>query len=222
MAIHWSISNGDRSGLFFGSATATLGLALVTVLVGTTGCATKGYVRDQVAAAQVANDTRMTAISSDVSTAQGRADEAMAKATLAEKLAAGAVDYTVVSTHERRFAFDDFTLDSDAMGVLDAMATSLASKPRGVIEIRGFADGRGEDRYNYRLGRERAESVERYLVTRHNVVPARIAVMSMGEESPIGDNETEDGRAQIRRVTARLLEITAKAGDVPVAAASQP
>jgi len=222
MAIHWSISSGDRSGLFIGRiAATTMGLALVTVVLGTTGCATKGYVNKQVAAAQVANDTRMTAISSDVGDAKARADQAMEKATLSEKLASGAIDYTVVSTHEMRFAHDDFMLDPDATGVLDAMATSLASRPRGVIEVRGYADARGDDRYNYRLGRERAESVERYLVTRHNVPHARIAVLSMGEESPVADNESEDGRAQNRRVSARLLEITAKPGDVPVAAAQE-
>lgn len=219
MAIHSSISSGARPGPLSGIASTTLGLALVTVALGSVGCATKGYVRERVAEAQVANDTRMTAISADVSDAKARADQAMEKATLAEKLASGAVDYTVVSTHEMRFAFDDYRLDDEAMGALDAMANSLVSRPRGVIEIRGYADARGEDRYNYRLGRERAESVERYLVTRHNVSPERIAVMSMGEESPVAENDTEDGRAQNRRVAARLLEITAKPGDVPVAVA---
>lgn len=217
---HWKIRRGARPGPLSRRGMVTLlTLALLTVALTLTGCATKGYVRTQVAEAQAANDTRMTAISSDVSAARTRADQAFEKATLAEKLAAGAIDYTVVSTHEARFAFDDFRLDDEARSVLDAMATSLASRPRGVIEIRGYADASGEDRYNYRLGRERAESVERYLVTRHSVPPARIAVMSMGEEEPVADNESEEGRAQNRRVIARLLEITAKPGDVPIAAA---
>ncbi len=219
MTHHSDISHGARPGPLSTAATVVLGLALVAIGSGSVGCATKGYVRQQLSDAQVSNDTRMSAISDDVSEAQARADQAFAKATLAEQLASGALDYTVVSTQEMRFAFDDYRLDDAATGTLDAMVTSLASRPRGVIEIRGFADASGDERYNYRLGRERAEAVERYLVTRHGVAAARIAVLSMGEDEPTAGNDTEDGRAQNRRVAARLLEITPKPGDVPLAVA---
>ena len=54
-------------------------------------------------------------------------------------------------------------------------------------------------------------------MTRHGVATARIAVLSMGEDEPVAGNDSEDGRAQNRRVSARLLEITPRSGDVPVA-----
>ncbi len=219
MTNHSDIRRGARPGPLSSTKTVLLGLGLVAIASGTVGCASKGYVRQQVAEAQVSNDTRMTTIENDVNDAQARADQALAKATLAEQLAAGAIDYTVVSTQEMRFGFDDYRLDDASMGMLDAMVTSLASRPRGVIELRGFADARGDERYNYRLGRERAESVERYLVTRHGVATARIAVLSMGEDEPVAGNDSEDGRAQNRRVSARLLEIKPRSGDVPVAVA---
>ncbi|MEO6462532.1 MAG: OmpA family protein [Candidatus Eisenbacteria bacterium] len=175
-------------------------------------------MKQRVAEAESRTDASINVVRGDLVETRTVADQALERATLAEKLASGAIDYTVVSTHEARFAFDDFRLGDEAKTVLDDMVTRLASRPRTVIEIRGYADASGEDRYNYRLGRERAESVERYLVSRHTVAPARIAVMSFGEDDPVNDNNSELGRAENRRVVARVLEITAKPGDTPMAA----
>ena len=79
---------------------------------------------------------------------------------------------------------------------------------RYALEVRGYADGRGSDRYNYKLGRERAEEVVRYMMVHHNVPMARIATVSFGEESPVADNSSTDGRAQNRRVQVRVLELS--------------
>jgi outer membrane protein OmpA-like peptidoglycan-associated protein len=194
-----------------------LPVALLSLGILATGCATKGYVKKRVAESESRTEASLGVVRSDLSETRTVADQALERATLAEKLASGMVDYTVVSTHEARFAFDDFRLDHEAMTVLDDMVARMASRPRTVIEIRGYADASGEDRYNYRLGRERAESVERYLVSRHSVPTSRIALMSFGEDDPVSDNNSEEGRAQNRRVTARVLELSAKPGDTPVA-----
>lgn len=209
-------SAGTRPGSLASTA-AALALAVVALSLAGSGCATKGYVRQQVAESQAATDVRLTALDGEVAEAKTLAGQALDKATLAEKLASGAIEYTLVSSHDVRFAFDDARLDAEARSLLDDLATRLAARPRGVLEIRGFADATGEERYNYRLGRERAEAVERYMATRHGVAPARIAVMSLGEDEPAADNDTEAGRAQNRRALARLLEITPRPGDTPVA-----
>jgi len=217
MAVHQITRAGVRSGPLH--RFMVLPVAVLALGVLASGCATKGYVKKRVAEAEARTDASLAVVRTDLNETRTVADQAMERATLADKLASGMVDYTVVSTHDARFAFDDFRLDSDAMTVLDDMVTRMASRPRTIIEIRGYADASGEDRYNYRLGRERAEAVERYLVTRHAVPPARIALMSFGEEDPVSDNTSEDGRAQNRRVTARVLEIAAKPGDTPMAVA---
>ena len=46
----------------------------------------------------------------------------------------------------------------------------------------------------------------RYLITRHNVPSSRIAILSFGESEPVADNESEEGRAQNRRVTVEVTE----------------
>jgi outer membrane protein OmpA-like peptidoglycan-associated protein len=187
------------------------------ILLATVGCATKGYVRNQVANSNTETDAKIAGVRTDLDQVRTRADQAYEKATLAERLASGQLEYTEASTHQVQFAFDDATVDGDASTVLDDLASKLTSHPNYVLEIRGFADARGTDRYNYRLGGERASAVERYLNDRHHIPLQRIAVMSMGEEAPLADNDTDDGRAQNRRVMVRLLDAKVEPGQPPVA-----
>lgn len=178
---------------FAGSVMA--GAALIAPL---TGCATKGFVQKEIAAARGYTDERSAEV-------RARADQAWNKASLAERLGSG--NYTEVSTHQVTFAFDDFRLEPDMQAMLDQLATTLSTHPHYGIELRGYADATGTDRYNYRLGRERAEEVQRYLMTRHSVPSSRMAIISFGEESPVSDNDSEEGRAQNRRVQVRILAI---------------
>ncbi|HET9327517.1 MAG TPA: OmpA family protein [Candidatus Eisenbacteria bacterium] len=177
-------------------------LALALVGVGLTGCATKGFVRQQVAESKAYTDTKTGEVSGRVDQVGTRADQANA---LAERLAAG--QYTEVATHQVQFEFDDYKLGSAAGSTLDQIGSVLASHPRYALEVRGYADAKGTDRYNYKLGRERAEEVVRYMMAHHNVPMSRIAMVSFGEESPVADNSSTDGRAQNRRVQVRVLEL---------------
>jgi outer membrane protein OmpA-like peptidoglycan-associated protein len=186
------------------------------LLLATVGCATKGYVRDRVAEANTETDAKIAGVRTDLDQVRTRADQAFEKATLAEKLASGQLEYTEASVHQVQFAFDDAVVDMDAQAALDDLASRLASHPNYVLEIRGYADARGTDRYNYRLGSERASSVERYLNDRHRIPLQRMAIMSMGEEGPLADNESDSGRAQNRRVMVRLLDAKVE-GQTPVA-----
>ena len=194
-------------------------LTILLVSVGAlgAGCATKGYVNKQVSASNEATDSKIAGVRTDLDQVRTKADQAYDKATLAEKLASGMVETQEVESRDVQFAFDDSRLDSDGQASLDALANQLAAHPRYVLEITGYADATGTDRYNYRLGEERASSVERYLITRHTVPPGRVAVVSFGEESPVGDNDSSAGRAQNRRVHVRLLDMIPKPGDTPVA-----
>ena len=186
-------------------------ITLALACVGLSGCATKGFVRQQVADAKAYSDTKVgevdgkvTQVGTRVSEVGTRADQANA---LAERLAAG--QYTEVAVHQVQFEFDDYKLNGDASAMLDQVASTLTTHPRYALEVRGYADARGTDRYNYKLGRERADEVVRYMMVNHNVPMGRIAMMSFGEESPVADNTSTDGRAQNRRVQVRVLELSA-------------
>jgi len=186
-------------------------LALALVGVGLTGCATKGFVKQQVADAKAYTDTKAGEVNGRVDQVGTKVDEVGTRAdqanALAERLSAG--QYTEVATHQVQFKFDDYKLGSDATSVLDQVGGELAAHPRYALEVRGYADARGTDRYNYKLGRERAEEVVRYMMVHHNVPMTRIATISFGEESPVADNSSRDGRSQNRRVQVRVLELSA-------------
>jgi OOP family OmpA-OmpF porin len=55
------------------------------------------------------------------------------------------------------------------------------------------------------LPQARAESVKAYLVSQ-GVAASRISTQGYGEESPIADNNTFEGRAQNRRVEIRYTD----------------
>ena len=198
---------------------ATL-VASVLAIAALSGCATKKFVRQEVAGARGYTDTQVTAVRTDLDQVRTQTDAAMQRAQLAEKLASGQIEYTEVATNQVGFEFDDWRLSPEAQSTLDQMAGQIGSHPGYILEIRGYADARGTDRYNYRLGRERADEVYRYLMTRHSIPSTRVATVSFGEESPIADNESSEGRSQNRRVQVRLLDI--KASDTPVSVVPQP
>jgi len=103
------------------------------------------------------------------------------------------------------FAFNSDALSEQDMSTLDAVAASVATPQRGyLIELQGFTDNIGTEKYNLELSDRRVESVLRYLVTKR--VPLyRISLVGLGTADPVSDNQTAAGRAQNRRVEIRVL-----------------
>jgi outer membrane protein OmpA-like peptidoglycan-associated protein len=101
-------------------------------------------------------------------------------------------------------------LNSQALNNLQGL---IASHPQGGLVLSGFADNSGSEgaspavrrRNNLKLSNDRAEAVKDYLEQRGAVVGR---VMAFGEESPLGDNRTEDGRQKNRRVDVSLAGAT--------------
>jgi outer membrane protein OmpA-like peptidoglycan-associated protein len=105
------------------------------------------------------------------------------------------------------FDFDSASLRPEFFEVLDSVALVVNEFEQTVLIIDGHTDALGSERYNLELSRQRAESVERYLVSRQ-VRPVRLAAYGYGEQYPIADNDSEAGRAQNRRVELTLQPIT--------------
>jgi len=76
----------------------------------------------------------------------------------------------------------------------------MKSDPALKLEIQGHTDNVGAPAANLKLSPERAASVRAYLVASAGVAPARLTTAGLGDTKPIGDNKTEAGRAQNRRV----------------------
>jgi peptidoglycan-associated lipoprotein len=190
----------------------------LAALIGTTGCATKKYVKQETGAV----DTRVTEVQGQVEQAQTRlntheqkigeisktAQEALDRAQAAGKLAQGKFLYETVLTDEKvKFGFDTSDLSPEAQAALDQFADQIKQQNQNVyIEIQGHTDNVGSEKYNEELGMLRAESVRRYLNQKHNFPLHRINVISYGETAAVADNSTRQGRAQNRRVALVVLQ----------------
>lgn len=96
------------------------------------------------------------------------------------------------------FAFDDYTLNSEAQGKLSGMADFLKGNKKAVVNIEGHCDERGSIEYNLALGERRAQSVKNYLV-RMGVDAARLPTVSYGEEKPAAEGHDESAWSRNRR-----------------------
>ena len=116
-------------------------------------------------------------------------------------------DGILVNLPEVTFAVDSATISPAMRAVLDDVAASMIRYPNSLIDVMGHTDSTGSDQYNLELSRRRAESVTNYLVSR-GVARARIESIGYGEQYPIADNTTEEGRARNRRVEIRITPVT--------------
>ena len=82
---------------------------------------------------------------------------------------------------------------------LDKQAKFLKENPNVNITIVGHTDSRGSDEYNLKLSEGRAVSVMRALIDR-GIAPERLKAEGRGETQPVASNETEEGRAENRRI----------------------
>lgn len=101
-------------------------------------------------------------------------------------------------------------LKADFYNVLDSVALVLEEFDKTIIVVAGYTDSVGTESYNQSLSEKRASSVASYLKAK-KITPARFDSVGFGEQNPVADNATEEGRALNRRVELTLLPITEEA-----------
>ena len=72
-------------------------------------------------------------------------------------------------------------------------------------EITGYTDNVGKAAHNLKLSQKRAEAVKADLVSK-GVEASRIKTAGMGQENPVASNKTAKGRAENRRIEAKLIK----------------
>lgn len=97
------------------------------------------------------------------------------------------------------FDFDKYELKDAAKTNVQSLASSLNKYPGTDIKIIGHTDSRGSEAYNMRLSERRADAVKDYAIAQ-GVPSYRLITLGKGYAESIGDNATENGRAQNRRV----------------------
>jgi len=104
------------------------------------------------------------------------------------------------------FDFDKATLKSESFVELDKVVDFLKSNPSVSIEISGHTDSKGSDTYNENLSQGRSQSVVDYIIGQ-GIDSSRLEAHGYGEAKPIDSNDTEEGRANNRRVEFTVLKI---------------
>jgi outer membrane protein OmpA-like peptidoglycan-associated protein len=155
-------------------------------------------------------DARVGEAGALASGARERADLATASAQDAEaRLAqrfAGRNKYRLVDAKSVYFASGQIELRRQDVDELEAVARALAADPNAILELQGFADAQGSDRYNRELARERVETVMRHLVQRHGIELRQLRALAMGKVALAAGEKTDpEALARARRVDMRLL-----------------
>jgi outer membrane protein OmpA-like peptidoglycan-associated protein len=97
------------------------------------------------------------------------------------------------------FRSNEATLMPGAEARLDQVVAAFATANDRSVMVEGYADSQGTDAYNLGLSQRRADAVRTYLV-RSGFPSERVRAQGMGEQRPIADNSTSEGRANNRRV----------------------
>ncbi|WP_338755312.1 OmpA family protein [Moraxella lincolnii] len=83
--------------------------------------------------------------------------------------------------------------------LLDKAADIIKGLPNISLLIMGHTDATADNAHNVALSQERATAIKAYLVAK-GVDASKLMVKGMGEQYPIADNETEQGRFRNRRI----------------------
>lgn len=208
--------------------TRTLALALTPILL--SACATKGFVRKEIAAQRAVTDTaiageRMARVSGDSAVAaqasaqiaQLRADLDSMRSQFNAKIAV--VEQGLQFALPVTFAFDDANVNDVDRPALERFAQIAQKYYQGsVITVEGFADPAGSARYNLDLSRRRAENV-RGALSSLGLSQEQVRTVAYGEMRQVVKGAAKDapGAEQNRRV---VFVIESKGGNPAVALAT--
>lgn len=173
------------------------------MLVGSlSGCATRGWVREQVGSL----DQRVTATEQRIGAAEQRIGEVDAKAS--EALARFnnlrmERQFVLNLKGGAEFNSGSARLSEEGQRAVSGFLSDLNNTEGLIFLVAGHTDAVGSDERNYELGQRRAASVARHLI-KQGIDPFRVTAVSYGEESPVADNQTPTGKRQNRRIEIRV------------------
>jgi outer membrane protein OmpA-like peptidoglycan-associated protein len=110
------------------------------------------------------------------------------------------------------FALDQATIEDRSFPILDQVVTVLREHPElRSVRIEGHTDNAGTEEHNLDLSRDRARAVESYLRS-HGIQRRRLTTEGFGATRPLVQGDSEEARAQNRRVDFIIVEGAAGGG----------
>ena len=104
-----------------------------------------------------------------------------------------------VSLYTVYFESADADITSASKKVLNTIVKMFKKESKYRLNIEGHTDSEGDDKLNNVLSKKRASIVKDYLV-KNGISKDRLVTSGFGEQKPIADNNTEQGKAKNRRV----------------------
>jgi outer membrane protein OmpA-like peptidoglycan-associated protein len=149
-------------------------------------------------------DQHATDAANKAQLAQTAATQASTRVATEEQVVGNLDQYQGTGQTEIRFRAGQTVLSKAAKDALDEMAAPLKDQRSYIIEVRGFAPGRGQAAIA--SSQKMADSVVRYLVLNHQVPVYRIYVMSMGNAPVAGADGTMAKHSSGGRVEISLMK----------------
>lgn len=131
-----------------------------------------------------------------------------ATAALAGLKAGYSADDLVKALNLARVYFDtgSATITADSMEILGKAAEAIKALPAGTkIEVGGHTDNTGDAAANLTLSQQRAEAVVAKL-GELGVAPGVLTAKGYGQDKPVADNATDEGRASNRRIEFTVVK----------------
>ena len=91
------------------------------------------------------------------------------------------------------------TIKPESAGIIDQIVALMKSQPDLKLSIEGHTDSQGTPESNKTLSLNRAKALIK-AVSEGGISVSRMSAVGWGQEKPVADNRTEEGRAKNRRV----------------------
>ncbi|WP_133484890.1 OmpA family protein [Aliiroseovarius marinus] len=127
----------------------------------------------------------------------------------------------VLAEKKITFAPSSANIEASAAETVDKIAEIMRDCSDVRMEIAGYTDSQGREEMNLALSQNRAQAVLSALLSRR-ILTSNLSAVGYGEENPIADNGTEEGREANRRIEFRLLEGVSDVEDTPAEAEAAP
>lgn len=118
----------------------------------------------------------------------------------ADQMAKGIETTGHIALYGIHFDFNSAEIKPQSEPALQEISKLLKQKPALKLLVVGHTDNQGGYDYNMGLSQRRADAVVKSLISAHGIEASRLKPAGAGYLAPVGSNDTEDGRAQNRRV----------------------
>ncbi len=113
---------------------------------------------------------------------------------------------TSLEIHDIYFGYNSNQLSEDSYKELDKLVEWMKTNKKVMVQIEAHTDDIGSEEFNRILSDKRAKEIVSYL-NKKGIKSSRMKAKGFGETKPRAVGETEEARAQNRRVELHILEI---------------